>query len=107
MGNWCACIGASRKHRIDVFAESIEPDSLICSPNADEPDPSADECVVRATGPEKDQWALLGEIIEAFVEASPKRRQEGSPRLCWARTGVIGAASGRPPDAGPIAPSLT
>jgi hypothetical protein len=45
-GNWCACIGARRKHRIDLFAESIEPDPLICSPNADGPDASPDECVV-------------------------------------------------------------
>jgi hypothetical protein len=31
---WCACIGARRKHRNDLFAESVEPDPLICSPNA-------------------------------------------------------------------------
>jgi hypothetical protein len=68
--NWCACIGASRKHRIDLFAESIEPDSLICSPNADEPDPSPDECVVPVTGPEKDRWALA-EIIEALPLRTP------------------------------------
>jgi hypothetical protein len=24
--NWCACIGARRKQRIDLFAESVEPD---------------------------------------------------------------------------------
>jgi hypothetical protein len=52
-GNWCACIGARRKHRIDLFAESIEPDPLICSPNADGPDPSPDECFVCATGPSR------------------------------------------------------
>ena len=34
------CIGARRKHRIDLFAESAEPNPLICSPNADWPDPS-------------------------------------------------------------------
>ena len=45
-GNWCACIGARRKHRIDLFAESIEPDRE--TPNADGPDPSPDECVVCA-----------------------------------------------------------
>ena len=32
--NWCACIGARPKHRIDLFAEKVEPDPLICSPNA-------------------------------------------------------------------------
>ena len=51
-------------------SEPAESTALICSPNAEEPDPSPDECVVPSTGPEKDRWALA-KMIEALALRTP------------------------------------